>query len=63
MEGPLEVITRDEVQSAMRKLKSWKAAGPSEVASEMFTMAVDIGTDILLKVLRNAVQNDAAPKK
>ena len=33
VEGPLEDITRDEVHTAMRKLKSGKAAGPSEVTS------------------------------
>ena len=63
VEGPLENITRDEVQTAMRKLKSGKAAGPSEVTSEMFTMAGDIGTDILLEVFRNAVRSDSPPEK
>ena len=63
VEGPMEDITRDEVQTAMRKLKSGKAAGPSEVTSEMFTMAGNIGTDILLEVFRNVVRSDSPPEK
>ena len=63
MEGPLENITRNEVQNAMRKLNSWKAAGSSEATSEMFTTAGNIGTDIFMEVFRNSVQSDAAPEK
>ena len=62
VEGPLDNVTRDEVQTAMRKLKAGKAAGPSEVTTEMFTMAGDVGTDMLLEVFRNVIKNDSSPE-
>ena len=59
----MEDITRDEVQRAMRELKSGKAASPSKVTSEMFITADDVGLDILMEVFKNSVRVDAPPEK
>ena len=63
VEGPSEDVTREEVKAAMRMFKSGKAAGPSEVTSEMFNMAGDIGIDMLLEVFKNIIKSDLPPEK
>ena len=59
----MEDISKQEVVLALRGLKSRKAAGPSEVTSEMFSLAGATGTDILLSVFRNMLRNDSSPGK
>ena len=59
----MEDITGDEVRTAIRKMKSGNAAGPSEVTSEMFIATGDVGAEILLEVFKNAVRSDAPPEK
>ena len=61
--GPVEDVSEHEVVLALRGLKSGKAAGPSEVTSEMFSLAGETGTDILLSVFRNILRNDTSPGK
>ena len=36
VEGPCELIRRDEILKALRMMKKGKAAGPTEIVSEMF---------------------------
>ena len=35
MEGPIDCVKKEEVKEAIRKMKSGKAGGPSEVTSDI----------------------------
>ncbi|MEL6804521.1 MAG: reverse transcriptase domain-containing protein, partial [Bacteroidota bacterium] len=59
--GPLELITVDEVSTALKCMKSGKAAGPSEVITEMFKIAGDLGTDMLCSVFNRILSSDTTP--
>ena len=63
VEGPMEDVTREEVKAAMRMFKAGKAAGPSEVTTEMLSMAGDTGIDMLLEVFKNIIKSDLPPEK
>ena len=63
MEGTLEDVTREEVKAAMRMFKAGKAAGSSEVTSEMLSMVGDTGIGMLLEVFQNIVKSDLPPEK
>ena len=41
VEGPCELIRRDEISKALRMTKKGKAAGPTGIVSEMFTAEED----------------------
>jgi len=42
VEGPCELIRRDEISKALRMMKKGKAAGPTGIVSEMFTDNEDV---------------------
>ena len=60
--GPLERVTKAEVSLALKRMKSGKASGPSEVISEMFKIA-DQGSAMLCSVFNNIMRNDITPDK
>ena len=43
VEGPIERVSREEVEKALGKMKAGKAAGPSEVSVEMMAASGEIG--------------------
>ena len=59
--GPAEDISMEEVALALRSMKSGKASGPSEVTSDMFKLAGELGHNMLLSVFRNIWHNNTAP--
>ena len=59
--GPVEDISMEEVVLALRSMKSGKASGPSEVTSDMFKLAGELGHNMLLSVFRNVWHNNTAP--
>ena len=61
--GPIQAVTEHEVSLALKCMKNGKASGPSEVTSEMFKFAGDLGTAMLCTVFNNALKSDAAPEK
>ena len=61
--GPVEEVSAQEVSLAVRGMKSGKAAGPSEVTSEMFVIAGEQGTEMLCSVFNNILKNDSSPGK
>ena len=61
VQGPLEEISQDEVKMALRLAKNGKAAGPSEVTTEMFAAAGDLGLNMLVSVYRGIMKEDKAP--
>ena len=60
--GPLEQISYSEVEMALCMAKNRKAAGPSEITSEMFTSAGYVGLDMLVSVYRCIMRNVSAPE-
>jgi len=47
LEGPCELIRRDEILKALRMMKKGKAAGPTGIVSEMFTADKDCSVEWL----------------
>ena len=62
VQGPLEQISHHEVEMALRMAKNGKAAGPSEVTTEMFSTAGVLGVDMLVSVYRGIMKDDRAPE-
>ena len=47
VEGPCELIRRDEILKALRMMKKGKAAGPTGILSEMFIAEEDFSVEWL----------------
>ena len=47
VEGPCELIRRDEILKALRMMKRGKAAGPTGIVSEMFMADEDCNVEWL----------------
>ena len=45
VEGPSELIRRDEILKSLRMMKKGKAAGPTGIVSEMFMAGEDCSVD------------------
>jgi len=54
VEGPCELIRRDEILKALRMMKKGKAAGPTGIVSEMFIAEEDCSVEWLTS-LRNLI--------
>ena len=63
VEGPLDGITMAEVSRALDSLKNGKAAGPSEITTEMFKHAGDQGLDMLVDFLQKLMQVEEPPSQ
>ena len=50
VEGPCELIRRDEITKALRMIKKGKAAGPTGIVSEMFMADEDCNVEWLTSV-------------
>ena len=61
MEGPLDGITMAEVSRALESLKDGKAAGPSEITTEMFKHAGNQGLCLLVDLLQKVMQMEESP--
>ena len=61
-EGPLNTISREEMESALKKMKTGKAPGPSEVAIELINAMEDCGKEWLLKLLQQVVKDGQIPE-
>ena len=60
VDGPIEAVTEHEVLLALQSMKNGKASGPTEVISEMFNIAGNLGTAMLRFVLNNALKEGAS---
>ena len=61
VQGPMEEVSHHEVEIALTVAKNRTAAGPSEVTTEMFAAAGDLGLNMLLGVYRGIMKEDRAP--
>ena len=61
-EGPECIVTREEVVSALRKMRNGKAAGQSGVVNEMLRAAGDIGVDWLTDLCNSIISERKIPE-
>ena len=59
--GPAEIISCNEVKSAITKTKSGKTAGPSGVVAEMLRASGDVGVQWVTDLCNNIVQEGEIP--
>jgi len=61
VEGPCELIRRDEISKALRMMKKGKAAGPTGIVSEMFMADEDCSVDWLTSLCNLIVAQGRIP--
>ena len=55
VEGPVEKVSCKEVREAIRKMKQGKAAGLSEVATEMIVAGGRIAEEVMLRLCQRVL--------
>ena len=63
VQGPLPQVQREELETALAGMKSGKAAGPSEVTSDMLRLAGDTGKEMLLEIFQKILREEKSPKE
>jgi len=61
VEGPCELIRRDEIMKALRMMKKGKAAGTTGIVSEMFTVEEDCSAEWLTSLCNLIVAQGRIP--
>ena len=61
VEGPISEVTEAEVVQALSVMKSGKAAGPSEVTTEMLKLAGESGLEQLTEVFQKIMESEEYP--
>ena len=62
VEGPIEMVTRGEIVKAMGKVKSGKAAGPSEVSLEMITSSGVVEINVMMELCQQVLDGRGMPE-
>ena len=62
VEGPADMISKEEVRQAIQDLKVRKAAGPSGVTAEMIKAAGEQAVDWLTNICNRIVKEEAIPE-
>ena len=62
VEGPADMISKEEVRQAMQDLKVRKAAGPSGVTAETIKAAGEQAVDWLTSICNRIVKEEAIPE-
>jgi len=58
VEGPVERVTRKEVVEAIKKIKRGKAAGLSEITTEMIMASGKIGEDVMMQLYQRVLEGN-----
>ena len=61
VEGPLNAVTREEVEGALRGMKNCNAAGPSGRTSDLLKLAGATGVRELLRVFQGIMGGEHTP--
>ena len=61
VEGPLEEITEEEIEKALREMKNGKAAGPTGVTSELLKAAGSVGLRQLTNIMNERLAGEGIP--
>ena len=59
--GPLEMVTREEVMSAIKAMKLRKAGGTSEVVAEYIEASGKVGIDVLTDIANRVLAGEGIP--
>ena len=59
--GPVEKVSREEVREAIRKMKQGKAAGLSEVTTEMIVAGGRIAEEVILQLCQRVLDGKGIP--
>ena len=59
--GPVEKVSREEVREAIRKMKQGKAAGLSEVTTEMIVAGGRIAEEVMLQFCQRVLDEKGIP--
>ena len=62
VEGPADMISKEEVRQAIQDLKARKAAGPSGITAEMIKAAGEQAVDWLTSICNRIVKEEAIPE-
>ena len=63
VEGPVEKVSRKEVREAIRKMKQGKAAGLSEVTTEMIVAGGRIAEEVMLQLCQRVLDEKGIPNE
>ena len=63
VEGPVEKVSRKEVREAIRKMKQGKAAGLSEVTTEMIVAGGRIAEEVMLQLCQRVLDGKGIPNE
>ena len=61
VEGPVEIVSREEVVKAIREMKARKAAGPSEVSVEMIAASGEIRIGVMVELCQSVLDGRGMP--
>ena len=61
VEGPVERVSRKEVREGIRKMKKGKAAGLSEVTTEMIVAGGRIAEEVMLQLCQRVLDGKRIP--
>jgi len=61
VEGPVERVTRKEVVEALKKINQGKAAGLSEISTEMIMASGKIGDDMMMQRCQQVFDGNVIP--
>ena len=61
VEGPIEKVSREEIVKALRMMKQGKAAGPSEVRTEMVVASGEIGIQVMIELCQRVLDGLGIP--
>ena len=62
-EGPVEKVSRKEMREAIRKMKQGKAAGLSEVTTEMIVAGGRIAEEVMLQLCQRVLDGKGIPNE
>ena len=63
VEGPVEEVTRVEMMSAIKAMKFGKAAGPSEVNTEMIVASGQVGLNVMMELCQRLLDGRGIPNE
>ncbi|KAA3670323.1 uncharacterized protein DEA37_0010186 [Paragonimus westermani] len=61
MQGPMDMVTREEVMNAIKAMKIGKAGGLSEVVAEHITASGNVGIDVITDIANRVLAGDDIP--
>ena len=63
VEGPVERVTDEEVMEAMNKMKLGKAAGPSDIITDMIIASGKFGVGVMKKLCQRVLDGKGMPEE